>query len=483
MTTCKATLRVLFAHRLTIVIYLVFIGIMMLSIGWSQLQGVHEVSDTYTPQRAKVAVIDRDAGRGSVADSMRAYLAADNELVDVADDAETLQRAVASNWVDLIVIVPDGYADALLASATSGGEAPSAETVTSYTSGAGSMASMDASGFLSLTRMELIGRNAAVDDAQWQALARTYANAANGANGASAHAGASGSSSVQVTPDASALSALPQGTPKDLTQDSLAAAAQRARDLASDADANRAIGVDHVDAPTEDTAARTAVTGFGSTMKTVLYPLFLALTVCTALVMAVFNAGETRRRLFASPQSPAKTGLLRMATLCGFACVVVAAYFAIALVLLPLAGLDVAALAPSGVAMTVASAAVYALMTVACGFMLGEWGLSDTMAQGFANVFGLLILFTSGVAFPPDMMPAPMIALGHMLPGWWYCVAVDDALGIGTATAGGVDVGGWAAATGLVALFAVAFVCVGLAVGRLRRTAPVRASVTRMAEA
>ena len=37
MNTCKATLRVLFAHRVYLMIYLVFIGILMMSISWAML--------------------------------------------------------------------------------------------------------------------------------------------------------------------------------------------------------------------------------------------------------------------------------------------------------------------------------------------------------------------------------------------------------------------------------------------------------------
>ena len=107
------------------------------------------------------------------------------------------------------------------------------------------------------------------------------------------------------------------------------------------------------------------------------------------------------------------------------------------------------------------------------------------MANGFANVVGLLLLFTSGIALPLDMMPEPMLTVGRMLPGWWYCTAIDDALGAGTAASGGVDVAGWAVATGIVALYAVALVSLGLAVGRIRRArpAPVAAATTRLAEA
>ena len=42
MNTCKATLRVLFSHRAYLLIYLVFVGIMMLSISWSMLSGTSD---------------------------------------------------------------------------------------------------------------------------------------------------------------------------------------------------------------------------------------------------------------------------------------------------------------------------------------------------------------------------------------------------------------------------------------------------------
>lgn len=372
-------------------------------------------------------------------------------MVDLADDSQALQQAVASNWVDLIVIVPDGYADELLDSAASGGGVSAVDTVTSYTSGAGSMASMAVGGFLSMTRTELVGANV-----------------------------------TGVSSDTGAMSATARPSLDDLT-----AATQRVKTIARYKDANHAIAVDHADAEAESahaaaaSAADRTVAGFGSTIKSALYPLFLAMTVCTALVSGVFNAGETRRRLFASPQRSSTMGLQRMATLCAFALAVVAVYLLASVALILAGGHDPSNIPASGVAMTIASACVYALMTVACGFLLGEAGVGDTMANGFANVVGLLLLFTSGIALPLDMMPEPMLTVGRMLPGWWYCTAIDDALGAGTAASGGVDVAGWAVATGIVALYAVVLVSLGLAVGRIRRArpAPVAAATTRLAEA
>ncbi|MBT1165793.1 ABC transporter permease [Bifidobacterium simiarum] len=464
MNTCKATLRVLAAHKLYIIIYLVLIGVMMLAIsGSALLGGGNDTSDAYEPGRATVAVIDRDSDRGGVASSLRTYLAADNDVIDLDDDSQTMQQAVASNWVDLIIIVPDGYANKLLDSATESGKVPVVETVISYTSGVGSMASMATGGFLSLTRTELIGANVTGTGNMTGTASMT---------GASGMTGAAGMAGTVARPDL----------------DDLTAATKRVRAFARDKNVNHEITVDHTDAAVDADAASAverAAAGFGSTIKVALYPLFLAMTVCTALVSGVFNVGETRRRLFVSPQRSSTMGMQRMATLCGFALVVVAAYLLATVALMLAAGLDPTSLAPAGMAMTILSACVYALMAVACGFLLGEAGFSDTMANGFANVFGLLLLFTSGVSLPVDMIPDSMLAVGRMLPGWWYCTAIDDALGIGTASSGGVDAGGWATGTGIVALFAVAFVALGLAIGRIRRSrpAPVSAATTQLAEA
>ncbi|OXN01708.1 ABC transporter permease [Bifidobacterium vansinderenii] len=479
MNTCKVTLRILIAHRLYVIIYLVMIGVLMFGIGWSLLTSGTGAGDTYAPSRPTVAVIDRDDGRGGIADAMRDYMKADGELVSLQDDSEALQQAVASNYTDLIVIIPDGYADALLDSVISGTDAPQIETVTSYTSGDGTMASMEVSGFLALTRTALIGDGVQVGAADF---AEMYGDGAG-----SSEAGMASSPQTYDSRDASDLDQLPEGTVGRLTRNDLARAARSAVAVAKDGTVNHAIAVNHTvgsDVAAGDTAVTDAtVSGFGGIMKTVLYPLFLAMTVCTALVCGVFNAGETSRRLSAAPRRASITSLERMATMCGFALAVSLIYLIVTFAMMLAAGLSPLTLPAAGVAMTFASTCVYALMTVACGFMLGELGFTDTMANGFANLFGLLILFTSGVSFPPDMMPDVMRVIARFLPGWWYCVSIDNALGFGTV--GGVNVPGWAESLGLVLLFAVTFMCLGLAAGRIRRArrGAVSQAATVLAEA
>lgn len=137
------------------------------------------MSAVFESTKTRVAIIDRDSDRGDIATSMRAYLRDSSELVDLDDTSETLQQAVASNWVDLIVIIPDGFADDYVAAAADGDNPPNVDTVTSYASGSGSMARMNVGGFLSLTRTALIGAQTRVD----QAALAGMMNATGGAAG------------------------------------------------------------------------------------------------------------------------------------------------------------------------------------------------------------------------------------------------------------------------------------------------------------
>ena len=100
------------------------------------------------------------------------------------------------------------------------------------------------------------------------------------------------------------------------------------------------------------------------------------------------------------------------------------------------------------------------------GYMLSAAGLSDIAVNGAANVVGLVIMFTSGMMFSPSIMPQSLITLGKLLPGWWYCLSIDNALGVSAAPS--ADMAHWAQYAGLVALFGIAFVCLGLALRRMR---------------
>ena len=112
MNTCKAAMRILKARKLYVIIYLVLIGTMMFSLSWQIMRGSSAAgASTYEPKPARIAVIDRDNNAEHVTESFRSYLALDGEMVDIDDDSVSLQQAVASNYVDLIAIVPEGFAE------------------------------------------------------------------------------------------------------------------------------------------------------------------------------------------------------------------------------------------------------------------------------------------------------------------------------------------------------------------------------------
>ena len=249
MNTCKAALRILHARKLYVIIYLVWIGAMMLGISWQIMHASRNAdSTTYQPSAAQVAIIDRDADADGLASSLRSYLSTDSEIVDIADDDESLQQAVASNYVDLIAIIPKGFAERYqrYLNETDGSAAqPAIETVVSYTSGSGSLAQLKVNEFLSLTRTSYLG--------------------------------------------------LPSGTRN------VSDAAQAVLDIAKKDIKESSVAV--IQAPSNDTdTVKPAASAFASTIKTGLYPLLLVMPICTFLVIGTFNESEIRRRLYASPK-------------------------------------------------------------------------------------------------------------------------------------------------------------------------------------
>lgn len=421
MNTCKAAMRILKARKLYVIIYLVLIGTMMFSISWQIMRGSSTAgASTYEPKSARIAVIDRDNDTDHVAESLRSYLALDGEMVDIDDDSVSLQQAVASNYVDLIAIVPEGFAEHYLQYVDGGTDAqPTIDTVVSYASGAGSLAQLEVNEFLSLTRTSYLG--------------------------------------------------LPQ------SQRELGTAMTTVLDVANDDTKQSHIAV--VSSSFEDeSTAMLGTSAFAGTIKTGLYPLLLVMPICTFLVVSTFNDSEIRRRLYSSPARTVSLESQQMLTCGAFGLLVCVAYIAVTFLLMMLAGVSFDGLTIINVGLAFVSLLTYTFMAIACGFLLGSTGFNEMATNGFANVFALLVMFTSGMAFPVDMMPDPMILIGKLLPGWWLCSSIDYAFGLGTASSHGVDYGMWACDTGLVALFAAAFICLGLALGRIHRARPTLAS-------
>ena len=219
---------------------------MMFAISWQIMRGSMTGGDeVFHPDTARVAVIDRDGDADGISSALRSYLALDGEMVDLADDSEALQQAVASNYVDLIAIVPHGFASNYQKYLDgSSNDQPTVETVVSYTSGAGSLSQLEVNEFLSLTRTAYLGQ-----------------------------AG---------------------------KQQSMETAMRTALDTAkADAKTSKIAVVQSPSADTDNT--KPAASAFAGTIKTGLYPLLLVMPICTFLVIGTFNDSEIRRRLYSSP--------------------------------------------------------------------------------------------------------------------------------------------------------------------------------------
>ena len=240
------------------IIYLVLIGTMMFSISWQIMRGSTAArATTYEPESARIAVIDRDDDAEHVAQSLRSYLALDGEMVTIDDDSISLQQAVASNYVDLIAIVPQGFAERYLQYADNAtATQPTIDTVVSYASGAGSLAQLKVNEFLSLTRTAYLGMPQA-----------------------------------QRTLDAAMVTTLDAAT-ADMKQSHIAV----------------------VSSDSEDDGTTPGSSAFAGTLKTGLYPLLLVMPVCTFLVVSTFNDNEIRRRLYSSPARLVSNKTMTIAT-------------------------------------------------------------------------------------------------------------------------------------------------------------------------
>lgn len=76
MRTFKATLKILLAQRLMILIYVVWLCLMMFGLSWSLISDLSKMdnSTTFDSARPEVAVVNRDAHGAGLDEPMRAFL-------------------------------------------------------------------------------------------------------------------------------------------------------------------------------------------------------------------------------------------------------------------------------------------------------------------------------------------------------------------------------------------------------------------------
>lgn len=430
MRTCKAALRVIRGHLGGILGYLLGTSALMviLSVGVVSMLASGGDSMSFSPDKATVAVIDRDSESGHVfGRGLRKALEDKAELVEVRDDLRTMQDAVATDAVKLMIIVPEGYAADLAQAVRTGGDLPQLETVTSYSSGSAALARVQVDGFVSAVRSAL---------------------------------------SVEVSADATDAADTSDTPNTSDTQSALSNAIATVANNQRDVPEVRVVA-----GKTGRTQDQTAIaaTAFGTVVSSMIYPMMAALTLAVGLVVTRFTAGRIRSRLAASPATSASTGLAIM-TASGTVGLMAWVYYSLlSLAMLTLTPGGTELLASPGVALALVAALALTVMALAFGFMVGQFGVSTNALSGISNVVSLAFVFLSSAWVPASMMAEPIVAVCRFTPGWWFVQAVYDSFGGRDFVAvGSPDLASWGTSVGILLLFAAAFASVGLAVGRLR---------------
>ena len=123
--------RMVLRHRYLVLLYVV----MLACFGFLMAGSVGGTAGGYVEARPTVAVIDRDGS--AVSHAVAEVALSGGEQVELPDTAHALQDAAAKDLASYVLVIPEGYGDALVAAAREGGEPPALETVTSYQEAAG----------------------------------------------------------------------------------------------------------------------------------------------------------------------------------------------------------------------------------------------------------------------------------------------------------------------------------------------------------
>ena len=389
MSIFKSALRVLWRHKLYVLIYLVMMTAMGVIISsQANTGGVTE----YTAAKPNVAVIDRDGSQ--ISRSIAAYVSGSGTEVQVDDSQRAIQDATAEDAASYILVIPEGYGDDLMSAAADGQDAPALRTVISYQGAAGSLMDIKVKQYL----QSLYG-----------------------------YASATGADQEEV-----------------------------AR-LASDA-MSREADVSIVD--TGDSSVSEALVQYFMWTE---YPLFCSCAVCIAVLMKSLNGDDVRRRLLAAPTTSFSRSLQEFA-----ACVVagIVAWAFVVIVGLAFYGQALVANAPATAALLSLPSLAYAMVSVGVGFLLGQMGVGEELANALANVGGMVMSFMGGAWIDLSIVGDGILSVAHLAPSFWATQAIDKVLGIETAyTEAGVEMWG---CLGIVSLYAIVFVIVAFVVGRAR---------------
>lgn len=208
-------------------------------------------------------------------------------------------------------------------------------------------------------------------------------------------------------------------------------------------------------------AASTLPTSIVTAAEFASYPIFSSAMVCIAVLMSSVGRRPVRDRRLASPEPAHSRNLALFGACVTIALVAWAWNFG-----LEVAVLGGSALANSPVQLALVGVAllVYALVSASIGFLAGQLGASENAANALANILGMVMSFLGGAWTGLSLLPDELLAAAHFTPAYWVTLVVEGAAGMREVSAATVLplVGD----LGVCALFGVAAVLAGLALGR-----------------
>lgn len=488
MSTFKTALLIIWRHKSYFLVYLVGMSLITLFVGYGSMSQAVEATKessvgTFKPVRAKVSVINRDSGDSlgrDLGQGLTDYLSGSADMVSLPDENQTMQDALANgDKTDLIIIIPQGFSQRFLkacAVASVGAKSvsvPKVQTATNYKSSHGDLAQVQVDSYFDGVRVALLGGlGQSTGDAEMDTEAMSdTANMVDMANAASSNPSAVASTTSQGAQMSS------RGNVRPITVD--ARAFKAASDYTVKHFANNQAKIIVQTSPRKET--KTLSAGFAQTVSLASYPLMTALTVCLALLFGSFSMAEQHRRLMASPIHNFSLNLQQFLAALLFGLVAWAYFTVLILGLTVVVGGNPESLGWGRIGISLLTMMIFVVAASAFGYMLSQFNLSNTVINAVAIIMGLVIMFTSGSAMPIDM-PTAMTLVGKLTPGWWYNSAVNAVFGLSpsgkTVSAGVFSAANWSTPALIVLLFALLYFCVGLMVGRLRRSGASIRSVT-----
>lgn len=216
---------------------------------------------------------------------------------------------------------------------------------------------------------------------------------------------------------------------------------------------------------TAEAASETTVVGvdlFLMYLKFCSYALCSTVTVCAGVVLAAFGRTGIRARLAVGPVPSMRRATGVLATC---AVLTLASWTWICAVGLASCRALIGDVDPACLAGAVLCLLVFAFVPLALAFALAQAGATEGLLNAVGNIGGLCMSFLAGAWVPLELMGSGVQAAARLTPAYWAFDAIEVLLKEGLEPDAVLRV---ASDLGVVALFAVAFACVGFAAGRAR---------------